>query len=246
MPFSPDVVTRTVFGEYLQVGGAPAKGQIVFEASSKIRDSLDSIVLQAPIIIQFDINGRFTVDLPTTDNPLLSPEGWYYYCRVRQSGAKPQSFRFYLDAGDLSDVDITLLDQADQFSNRQVGSRELPGPQGPRGYSGTQPVFSRPGPLAPMDGDTSFPIDRPGLIATTRAFVKTPPIGSPIVVDIKKNGVSIFATNTDKPTILPGQNTDLGNPSTTALIPGDYIDVSIDSVGSTFPGAGLTVSVTIE
>lgn len=246
MPFSPDVVTRTVFGEYLQVGGAPASGQIVFEASSKIRDSLDSIVLQAPIIIPFDINGRFTVDLPTTDNPLLSPEGWYYHCRVRQSGAKPQAFRFYLDLGDGSDVDITLLDQADQFSSRQVGSRDLPGPPGPQGYSGTQPVFSRPGLLAPMDGDTSFPVERPGTIAFTRAFAKVPPVGSPIVVDIKKNGVSIFATNADKPTILPGQNTDLGNPSITSLVQGDYIDVSIDSVGSTFPGAGLTVAITIE
>lgn len=246
MPFSPDVVTRTVFGEYLQVGGAPASGQIVFEASSKIRDSLDAIVLQAPIILPFDINGRFTIDLPTTDNPLLSPEGWYYYCRVRQGGAKPQSFRFYLDAGDLSDVDITLLDQADQFSNRQVGSRDFPGAQGPRGYTGTQPVFSRPGLLAPMDGDTTFPVERAGTIVFARAYVKNPPVGAPVVVDIKRNGTSIFATNADKPTVLPGTNTDLGTPSVTALSPGDYIDVSIDSVGTTYPGSGLTVSVTIE
>lgn len=74
--------------------------------------------------------------------------------------------------------------------------------------------------------------------------VNTPPTGSALIVDVHKNGTTIFTTQANRPQIAVDQYT--GQSTTidvTAWAPGDYLTVEVDQVGSTTPGADLTVHV---
>jgi hypothetical protein len=87
-------------------------------------------------------------------------------------------------------------------------------------------------------------------------------VGDSIVVDLLKNGDSIFFStytgSTDpnvlktspnhSPIIAAGENTAIGLPLEDSAVwaQGDYLTVSIKRVGSTFPGEDLTVSVVYE
>lgn len=81
-------------------------------------------------------------------------------------------------------------------------------------------------------------------ITSVRASVNTQPIGASLIVDVNKNGTTIFTTQSNRPQIAASTNTDLsGTPDVTALAIGDYIQVDIDQVGSTVAGADLTVEI---
>lgn len=73
-------------------------------------------------------------------------------------------------------------------------------------------------------------------------IVRTAPTGAAILIDINKNGATIWATQGDRATIADGATS--GNTTTfdtTALAAGDYLDLDIDQVGSTTAGVDLTV-----
>lgn len=152
MPYSPDVTTRTVVGQYLKSDGQPATGKVSITPSSKVRDPNNSIILSQAIIINLDNTGSFEIDLPCTDNPLLSPYNWHYTARTRTSGAAPTSFKFYLPVGDGSDVDISTLDLTNQFTTEgpfQAGSQPVRGPAGPQGDLGPTGPTGALGPTGP-------------------------------------------------------------------------------------------------
>lgn len=74
--------------------------------------------------------------------------------------------------------------------------------------------------------------------------VGTAPVGATIIVDIHKDGVTIFTTQTNRPSIASGANT---GSSTTIEVPtwadGEYLTAHVDQVGSTTPGSDLVVHV---
>lgn len=76
--------------------------------------------------------------------------------------------------------------------------------------------------------------------------IGTAPTGSSVVVDILKNGTSIFPTNpSNRPTVTSGNTKDdSATPDTTSLAAGDELTVQVVSVGSTTPGT--TAVITIE
>jgi hypothetical protein len=63
-------------------------------------------------------------------------------------------------------------------------------------------------------------------------------------VDVNKNGVTIFSTQSNRPTIPAAGVTDLADainvPNVSA---GEFLTVDIDQVGSTNPGSDLTVTI---
>lgn len=123
------------------------------------------------------------------------------------------------------------------------------GPQGPvgaTGAAGTSPIFSRAGTLAVSTGGSRLYFERTGTITRVRAAVGTAPTGGSVVVDVKRNGSSIFANPADRPTITAGTFTALGTPSTVQIVPDDFLTVDIVEVGGTFAGADLTVTLTID
>jgi hypothetical protein len=74
--------------------------------------------------------------------------------------------------------------------------------------------------------------------------VNTAPTGSTIIVDIDKNGTTIFTNQANRPVInasaFTGFSTSIDVP---ALADGDYLTSDIDQIGSTIAGANLTVHV---
>jgi hypothetical protein len=126
-----DVVTRTVTATYLTGAGSPAKGRVTFTPTARILDDQDAVVIEDTITATLDINGSFSIALPTTDNLLLSPQGWAYQVSVRLYGVKPKRFFVVLPYGDGSSVQ--LQSGASAYSGEAVSMGGARGPAGPRG-----------------------------------------------------------------------------------------------------------------
>ena len=73
----------------------------------------------------------------------------------------------------------------------------------------------------------------------------TAPTGQAILVDVNKNGVTLFTTQANRPTIAAAAFQDVSEavPDVTAIAAGDYLTVDIDQVGSAVLGADLTVNI---
>lgn len=160
VPWPNDVVTRTVFGTYLTGAGDPAKGRITFTPTSRVVDAEDAVVIEDTLTAVLDATGSFEIELPTTDNDLLSPKGWAYDVSVRLYGVKPQRFFALLPYGDGSDVDIrTNISLTSTNVSNVSSSTGVQGPIGPRG-PGTLIGEGPPSNLAGFDGDIYIDSDR--------------------------------------------------------------------------------------
>ena len=81
-------------------------------------------------------------------------------------------------------------------------------------------------------------------IVKVKVVVKTAPTGAALIVDVNKNGTTIFTTQGGRPSIAAGETTDDSDtPDVTALAETDKLTIDIDTVGSTVAGADLTVEV---
>jgi hypothetical protein len=74
--------------------------------------------------------------------------------------------------------------------------------------------------------------------------VGTAPVGDDIIIDIHKNGTTIFTNQAHRPVIIDGSNTgytttiDIG-----AWADGDYLTAHVDNIGSGTPGSDLVVHI---
>lgn len=109
------------------------------------------------------------------------------------------------------------------------------------------PAYSKQGNLAITTGTMRLPIDGTYTIVGTRLMVGTAPTGANLIVDVKKNGTTIYTTQANRPTILAGANSGGPGaaPDVTSLAAGDYLTVDVAQVGSTVTGADLTVVVIV-
>jgi hypothetical protein len=84
-------------------------------------------------------------------------------------------------------------------------------------------------------------------ITVVKLVVKTAPTGQAIIVDVNKNGTTIFTTQGNRPQIAAGSTTgDSGTPDVTSLAEGDKITIDVDQVGSGTAGVDLTVEVVAD
>jgi len=87
----------------------------------------------------------------------------------------------------------------------------------------------------------AFTITKVGLLVTTA------PSGAAIIVDINKNGTTIFTNQAHRPQIASGANSgSTTSIDVSALADGDYLTMDIDQIGSTTPGGHLTVVVVFQ
>ena len=100
--------------------------------------------------------------------------------------------------------------------------------------------------LSTQTGVVRMYFSQPATITNVIAGVGTAPVGDAIIVDVNKNGTSMF-TSGNRPTIAAGTNSSIENPpdvSANASVDiGDYITVDIDQVGSSVAGNNLVVTV---
>lgn len=144
----------------------------------------------------------------------------------------------------LADGEIGLDTSQDKFKigDGVTAWNSLSFATGAAGSSGLNPVFSRQGTLGVLTGTQRLYVERAGTIGVVRASLGTPSVGSPVVVDVNKNGTSILSAPIS---VAAGQYTATGTISNSSCVAGDYYTVDIDSVGSTSPGANLTVTIYI-
>lgn len=108
--------------------------------------------------------------------------------------------------------------------------------------------FSISGAAYVSTGQSRIYIESSRTITRVRASVGTAPTGASLIVDVLKNGTSIYnVTPANRPTIAAGTFTTLGGtPDTTTFVSGDYITVSVLQVGSSVAGSDLTVSIRLQ
>jgi len=84
-------------------------------------------------------------------------------------------------------------------------------------------------------------------ISTVYAYVKTAPTGAALIIDINKNGTSIWNTNqANRITIGAGSQSASGTVfDTTSLAENDILSLDIDQVGSTVSSSDLTVELLV-
>lgn len=84
-------------------------------------------------------------------------------------------------------------------------------------------------------------------VRSVRAFARVAPTGAAILVDVNRNGTTIYTTQANRPSIPIGATT--GGRNTTfaiAEIPvNNYLTVDIDQIGSTVAGTDVTVQIEI-
>ena len=110
-------------------------------------------------------------------------------------------------------------------------------------------IFSVPSTLSSGTGKGRFYANRSLTIANVSASVGTAPTGSSIIIDVLKNGSTIFTTTSNRPTITAGSFVDISSIPDSGydtMVSGDYLTVSIIQVGSTISGSDLTLQVELQ
>lgn len=108
--------------------------------------------------------------------------------------------------------------------------------------------FSRGGALVVTNGTSRLPIVGGTFsIQSVLAMVGEAPVGADIIVDVKKNGTSVYSDPLGKPRIGVGTtaSTEESHDATT-VTSGDYLTVDINQVGSDNPGSDLVVAVQLQ
>jgi hypothetical protein len=86
-----------------------------------------------------------------------------------------------------------------------------------------------------------------GALTLTKWYlnVKTAPTGASLIIDINKNGTSIWNTNQPNRAVITAGNTSGSGTSfdTTSLAEGDILTVDVDQVGSTVSGSDITLTL---
>lgn len=108
--------------------------------------------------------------------------------------------------------------------------------------------FYQGGVLAVATGKAKF-IVPPGnwTISSVTGIINTANTGASVLVDVNKNGTTIFGTQSNRLTIPVSTTTvqTSGTASVTSLTGGDVLSVDIDQVGSTIAGADLSVQIAL-
>ena len=86
-----------------------------------------------------------------------------------------------------------------------------------------------------------------GEIVGVRAHLDTAPTGAAFVIDVNKNGTTLFTAQGARPTIaIAGTESTTTLPAVTSVAAGDRLSIDVDVIGSTVAGSDLYVTVSIK
>jgi hypothetical protein len=106
-------------------------------------------------------------------------------------------------------------------------------------------MFGQPGNLAPGVGVSRMLFPAAATIVGIVLACDTAPGTQSVIVDVNKNGTTIFTTQANRPKILAAAHATaaIATPDVTAYSLGDYLTIDLDQVGVTPAGADLTIGV---
>ena len=177
MPWSNDVLTRTVYGSYQSPSGSPARGKVIFRPTAKLVDKDDAIIVNdATLTAELDNSGEFDIVLMTTDNRQLKPENWAYEVTEKIHGVRPNKYYIQLPYGNGSNIDISDIAIIGNFSTSaglSSGANTVRGPIGPPGPVGAT------GPTGPIGATGPVGATGPsGVPAPINSYSAVVPAGS--------------------------------------------------------------------
>lgn len=104
--------------------------------------------------------------------------------------------------------------------------------------------FSFPGTAVVQTGVHRIYFPRAAVILFGHVSAGTAPTNNQIIVDLNKNGTTMYTTQGDRPQVGPFSNNGVATfPAITSVAAGDYLTVDIDQVGNTIAGADVIVRV---
>lgn len=109
------------------------------------------------------------------------------------------------------------------------------------------PTFSKGGVLTVGAGTFRYYVEGNYTIVSVRVSVGTAPTGAAILVDVNKNGTTIFTTQANRPSIaISGNTATSGTINVNTLASGDYLTIDVDQIGSTVAGSDLVVEIGLQ
>lgn len=127
------LTTVTVHGEILDPnGGIPAVGTVTWRILHELRDTVDNITYSpATYVATLDALGEFTIVLPATDNPDVTPLNWVYQVYVATDvWTEVMYFQLPFTVGVVEFADLQPLD-----FDPCTGETALPTPVPPSDYA---------------------------------------------------------------------------------------------------------------
>jgi hypothetical protein len=142
-----------------------------------------------------------------------------------------------LQIRDLQDVDPGPPSHGDVLVWDGVSSSYIPGVVGGGGGGGSSvdviPFQHLTAPLVAGVGTSFFLLRRSFLISKVYASLDIAPQNGQVVVDVNRNGSTIFTTQGNRPSIGTGQRSSVDRfPNVASLVSGDELTVDRDEVGS--------------
>jgi len=136
------------------------------------------------------------------------------------------------DPGDLDDALNQLAERIDDLEGT------------PQGYVWHTFVFTRAGIVTEAEGTLAMCVPGDFTIDHVYLHLTTAPTGQSLIVDIHKNGTTIFTNQANRPEVAAGATTATsGTPDVTSLALNDELTFEIDQTGSLVAGSDLTVHV---
>lgn len=119
-----------IVGQFLGLDGSPVKGKVIFESAYRVMVA-DVMVVPRQIVFVLDAEGRLpaTAQVPSTNDPDISPMGWTYTVREVWAGGRPPYSMFVR----IEDGPINLPEAVAVAPPPVVIEN-----RGPRGYSAYQ------------------------------------------------------------------------------------------------------------
>lgn len=117
------------------------------------------------------------------------------------------------------------------------------------GYKQTRGIvtLSSEAVLATGTGKARIRMPFAGSIISVTASVLSAPAGSSVILDVNKNGTTIYGTQANRPTIAAAAvSATAGVNSVKTFAAGDVITVDVDQVGSGTAGTGFTVAIAYD
>lgn len=140
------MILVTVTGTYKQPDGTAARGHVAFTPAPVIvaDNSTQDLVVADTLTAALDSTGTFTVQLMSSTDTNLSPNGWTYTVQETIFGVAPRTYS--VDIAGPGPVNLFTLAPVPQV----LGAlRLVPGPQGPAGAAGATGATGPQGPPGP-------------------------------------------------------------------------------------------------